>query len=172
LKIKRIITGDLLENCYILVEDNNVLVVDPGSDIEKILKEIKNYNLVGILITHYHFDHVGVLNDLIKYREVPIYNFKSDKNINIDNFSFEIIKTPGHTSDSVTFYFKKYNTMFTGDFIFKRTIGRTDLETGSFTEMKKSIEKIKNYDANIILYPGHGDDTTLEEEIKYNYFFT
>ena len=38
--------------------------------------------------------------------------------------------------------------------------------------MKKSIEKIKNYDANIILYPGHGDNTTLEEEIKYNYFFT
>ena len=61
--------------------------------------------------------------------------------------------------------------MFTGDFVFKQSIGRTDLETGSNEEMKKSIEKLKKYPKDITLYPGHGDKTTLEEEIKTNPFF-
>ena len=172
MKITRIITGELVENCYVISNDNKCLIVDPGDDFYKIEKKIKDLDLCGILITHHHFDHVGALDDVLNYKKVPIYDYSSKKQeYNIDGFKFEIIKTPGHTSDSITFYFKEENIMFTGDFIFRGTIGRTDLPTGNELEMMQSINMIKKYNKNIIIYPGHGNDTTLEYEISNNYFF-
>jgi len=172
LKIKKVITGSLEENCYILINNNDCLAVDPGDDISLIIDAIKDYNLLGILITHHHFDHIGALDELLKYKEVEIYDYKlEEKEYSINDFKFKIIKTPGHTSDSITFYFYNENTMFVGDFVFKETIGRTDLPTGNDIEMVSSIEKIKQYDKNTVLYPGHGEETTIEHEIEYNYYF-
>jgi len=173
LKIKKIITGSLEENCYLIIKDNDCLVIDPGDDFYKIKEEIKDLNLLAILITHHHFDHVGALLELLDYKNVKIYDYKQEeKEYEINKFKFNIIKTPGHTNDSVTFYFKEEKTMFTGDFIFRDTIGRTDLPTGDIEVMEKSIEKIRKYDKDITLYPGHGDKTTLDYEINNNYFFT
>ncbi len=172
MKIKKVITGSLEENCYILINNNDCLAVDPGDDISLIIDAIKDYNLLGILITHHHFDHIGALDELLKYKEVEIYDYKlEEKEYSINDFKFKIIKTPGHTSDSITFYFYNENTMFVGDFVFKETIGRTDLPTGNDIEMVSSIEKIKQYDKNTVLYPGHGEETTIEHEIEYNYYF-
>ena len=61
--------------------------------------------------------------------------------------------------------------MFTGDFLFEGTIGRTDLESGNIKEMKKSIEQIKKYPKQTKIYPGHGEITTLEKEIQTNPYF-
>ena len=61
--------------------------------------------------------------------------------------------------------------MFVGDFIFKGTIGRCDLEGGNFNEMLQSLQKIKKYEKEITLYPGHGDKTTLKEELENNPYF-
>ena len=58
--------------------------------------------------------------------------------------------------------------MFIGDFIFKDSIGRTDLPGGNMIEMEQSIEKIKNYNDDVILYPGHNEETTLGEEKQKN----
>ena len=58
--------------------------------------------------------------------------------------------------------------MFTGDFIFKGSIGRVDLPGGNALEMKDSLKKITKFSLNTILYPGHGDKTTLKEEINNN----
>ena len=61
--------------------------------------------------------------------------------------------------------------MFTGDFIFKENIGRTDLETGNMLEMQESLNMIKKYGDDIILYPGHGESTTLGYEKVNNIYF-
>ena len=61
--------------------------------------------------------------------------------------------------------------MFCGDFIFKDTIGRCDFANSSISDMKNSIEKIKTYDEDIIIYPGHGPKTTLGYEKENNYYF-
>lgn len=168
--INRVITGYLEENCYIVTKDNNCIIIDPGDDIELILEKIKNYNLIGILITHYHEDHIGALKDLLNYKKVKIYDYKlNEDEYKIDNIKFDIIKVPGHTKDSVIFYFKDINSMFTGDFLFKESIGRCDLG-GNIKDMKDSINKIKKYDKSIIIYPGHGDSSNLEHEFKYNYY--
>jgi glyoxylase-like metal-dependent hydrolase (beta-lactamase superfamily II) len=167
--VKTIKVGYLETNCYILIKDNDALIIDPGDEYNKIEKEIQNLNIEAILITHHHFDHVGALS---KFKNIKIIdNNLEEQEYEIGKFKFEIIKTPGHTSDSISFYFKEENIMFVGDFVFENSIGRTDLDSGNNLEMKKSIEKLKTYPIKTKLYPGHGDATTLEQEIKNNPFF-
>ena len=91
-----------------------------------------------------------------------------EKEYNIDGFCFEVIYTPGHKEDSLTFYFPSYNVMFTGDFIFKNAIGRCDLKGGNITDMRNSLIKMKKYDRDILVYPGHGDKTFLGVELDNN----
>ena len=161
--VKNLILGPLSTNVYLLIKDNDCLLVDPATDFDVIKNEIGTLNLVGILITHYHFDHIGALEQLKKDYNVPIYDYRS-KDIPVENFNFEIIHTPGHTNDSVSFYFKKEKIMFVGDFIFRKNIGRTDFETGNMRKMLNSLQRIKKYNDDIILYPGHGKSTTLGYE--------
>lgn len=168
MEIKTVKVGYLQTNCYI-IKNNNIIIIDPGDEYEKIKNEISG-NISGILITHNHFDHIGALKQF-KNTKIYDYNNLKEQIYNIDDFKFEVIYTKGHTDDSISFYFEEEKAMFTGDFVFKQSIGRTDLETGSNEEMKKSIEKLKKYPKDITLYPGHGDKTTLEEEIKTNPFF-
>ncbi len=168
MKVEKKETGYLEENCYVISINNDCLIIDPGDDFDKIKKLVGNKNVLAVLITHYHFDHVGALEETKKYYNVDVIDYKSDKNQNISPFNFEIILTPGHKEDAVTYYFKNENIMFVGDFIFKGTIGRCDLEGGCFDDMKKSLKLIKTYDKNTTLYPGHGKDTTLKEELENN----
>lgn len=172
MNIKTIKVGSLKTNCYILTINQNCLIIDPGDEVEKIIKEIGNNNVLGILVTHHHFDHVGALKELVNKYNVPVYNKENleEKEYQIAKFKFSVIYTPGHTDDSISFYFKEDNIMFTGDFLFKETIGRTDLPTGDDRKMQESIEKIKKYNENIRIYPGHGESTTLEFELKYNIY--
>ena len=88
--VKRLILGPLSTNCYLIIKDNNCLIVDPADNIEIIKKELTNLNLVGILVTHYHFDHIGALEELKKHYNVPIYDYRTD-NIDVESFDFEII---------------------------------------------------------------------------------
>lgn len=170
--------GYLEENCYLIKEENNGLIVDPGDEIDKILDMIGNTKIVGILITHAHFDHIGALDDLLNKYNVPVFyhNVNNELNKNVINveekeyksvcFTFEVIYAPGHRNDLVVYYFKENNTMFTGDFLFKESIGRTDLEYGNYDEMIESIKIIKEYPDSIEIYPGHGDKTNLGYEKK------
>ena len=108
MNIKTIIVGELNTNCYILEKDNNILIIDPGDESEKIKKIIGKKNVVGIIITHYHYDHIGALEDIQKFYKTVVYdnnNLKEGIN-NIKNFNFEIISTPGHKEDCITIYFK------------------------------------------------------------------
>lgn len=186
MKIEKIVVGDYEENCYLLIKDTKCIVVDPGDEFDKISSIINELKLdvIGVLITHAHFDHVGALSDTLNKYYVPLYyhninnEIMYDKLINIkeeeyilDDFKFKVIYTPGHRNDAVTYYFYEENIMITGDFLFKGSIGRTDLEYADVNEMKKSIEKIKKYNDDIIIYPGHGDSSNLKFEKEYNMFF-
>ena len=170
MKIDTVIVGDLDTNCYILRKDNNVLVIDPGDEIDKIKEVIGDSNVVGVLITHNHFDHVGALSFFDK-NIIYDYSNLEEKEYNIHNFKFKVVYTPGHSSDSVSYYFEEINSLFCGDFIFYENIGRYDLPTGDINVMMNSIDKIKNYPKNMIIYSGHGRNTTLGHEIENNIYF-
>ena len=160
MNIKTIIVGELEENCYLLIKDNKCLIIDPGDEFNKIKKEIGNLEVIGCLVTHFHQDHIGALEEVISYYDTEIN--KPDLSI----FPIEIIETPGHTAESKTFYLKDEKIMFTGDFLFKDSIGRTDLG-GYNPDMIESIRLIRKYPDDITIYPGHGPISTLGKEKQH-----
>lgn len=168
----RLVVGPLKTNCYILYEDDKCLIIDPGDEENNIIKQIEKLKVtpVGILLTHNHFDHTMYAESLSSIYKVPIFDHKNlfEGKKEINPFRFEVIYTKGHSNTSITFYFKDYDIMFVGDFIFYENIGRVDLPGGSYQDMIESLNKIKKYDDDITLYPGHGEETTLGHEKKYN----
>lgn len=170
MKIKKIVVGPIATNCYIIADKKNALIVDPGGDYSVIKEELQGFNLKGILITHYHFDHVGALEDLKEEYGVSVIDFHNQEIV--EPFNYEIIPFPGHKEDLVAFYFKDSNDMFVGDFIFKGSIGRCNFEGGDISKMKESLKKLTKFPKTTKLHPGHGEDTTLKEELKNNIYFT
>lgn len=166
MNIENLILGRLNTNCYILKKDNKCIIIDPGDNADIIKKKCTGYMVEEILVTHHHWDHILALEELENFYHIKHNTFLRK------TFKYEIIKTPGHASDSLTFYFPHEQIMFTGDFLFYHTIGRCDLETSSIIEMQKSLSEISNYSDNILIYPGHGKSTVLGEEKKLfsNYF--
>ena len=160
--IDRVVVGKLCTNCYILSIDNECIVIDPGDEYDKIKKVINNKKVIGAIITHHHFDHIGAINH---FYNIYDYNNLNEGINNIGKFIFEVIYTPGHTNDSICIYFKDDSIMFVGDFLFKDGIGRTDLG-GNIIDMHNSLLKIKKYDFNINILPGHGDKSKLGIEVS------
>lgn len=83
-----------------------------------------------------------------------------------DEVSIEVIHTPGHSKGSCVFVAGEY--MFSGDTLFERSIGRTDLYGGDMGQMKASLKKLALIDADLLVLPGHGDSTTLRKEKRAN----
>ena len=171
LKVERVVTGFLKENCYIIHNGISCLIVDPGENEEKIISAINKNNLLvkGILVTHYHFDHVGKLEYMKNiYPEAKLIDYKNKGNIIIDVFNFSVIETFGHTMDSCSFLFDSEKLLFTGDFVFKETIG--NYEEDNRDEMIKSFQIFKYISPSTVIYSGHGESTTVESELKNNPF--
>lgn len=169
IKITTVVNGYLEENCYIIQKDNDALIVDPGSESEKIIKAIGKLNVIGILITHYHFDHIGALDEIKdKYKDALLFDYNSPNIIKIGNFKLKKINNFGHTMDSCSFLFESENVMFTGDFIFYESIGKYDEENE--IEMFKSLKEFTKLKDDIKIYPGHGPSTNVGYEKRHNYF--
>lgn len=191
MKIKRLIGGNLESNGYIIYQDNSkdCLVVDPGYDAKRYIKEIEDMglSLAGILLTHHHYDHVGAVAGLVQRYDAPVYLHREDadeygKNVDVFledsmelNLGDEVIKvihTPGHTKGGVCYYSEKSKLAFTGDTIFNVDLGRTDLDDGSPQQMEDSIRNvISKWGNDITIYPGHGDPATMKYVRKNNYEF-
>ncbi len=170
MEIKKVITGVLDENCYVLIKNNTAIIIDPGDDYLDIKEAIGENKVLAVLITHSHFDHIGALRNFLTKRSIKIFKKSSleEKEYTIGDFKFKCIYTPGHSKDSVSFFFEENNCMFVGDFIFKESIGRTDLPGGDNNDMKESLNKLLTFDESITLYPGHDDETTLKYEKEHN----
>ena len=173
MNIEIVKVGNLECNCYLLEKDGKILIIDPGDDVDKIINSINDRKVVGVIITHYHFDHIGALDDIVDRYKVNVYdkNNMNEGMFKINDFSFNVIWTPGHRDDCISTFCSDDGVMFVGDFIFRDSIGRVDLPGGNLSKMIDSINKIKKYDRDIVIYPGHGDNTTLGYEIDNNIYF-
>lgn len=204
-KIITIPVGQLKANCHIVYRDdlNQVLVIDPGGDFSIIDDMIKKLDKKGgaVLLTHAHFDHIMAAADfsnagykiymhkndmqllegsgnLAKYMGLKLPKFVVDNEligglIEIFGFKIEVIETPGHTAGSVCYRID--NVLFSGDTIFKDTFGRFDFPSGNLNSLIASIKKLFKIKDNLVIYSGHGEVTTLDEERThnaiYNYFW-
>jgi glyoxylase-like metal-dependent hydrolase (beta-lactamase superfamily II) len=162
--------------------------------------EKNNIKLIGILLTHGHFDHTFCANELREYSGAPIYAHENEtqllqspeynrsgyRGLNVsvipdkllsdgEVFSFangeelRVIHTPGHTAGGCCFYDEKAGIIFTGDTLFKETIGRTDMPTGNLSELLASVkEKLYTLPESVKVYPGHEEASSIRHEKKYN----
>ena len=186
--------GPLESNCYLIFNRNSCLIIDPGSESNKILEALGDYDLVAIVLTHGHFDHIGAVKDLVKKYHCPIYispkdeillhnpqyNYSYPNSITINHpvklitekilvigdYSFQIFPTPGHTAGSITLRYHDY--LFTGDTLFQNDVGRTDLYSGSEIELSRSLKLLKKLPKKLEVLPGHGPNSTIKAELLSN----
>ena len=116
-------------------------------------------------------DDAGMLANLFRIRGHRNYTgkvnvFTEDDILKLDELEFDVLETPGHTSGSVCFICGM--NLFSGDTLFSRSVGRTDMPDGSSTALMKSLMKIADLGGNLTVYPGHMNVTTLDAERKYN----
>lgn len=191
--LEKVVVGSLATNCYCLNLDDETVLIDPGAEVTKILEIIPTRQLMAIFLTHAHPDHLGALAALKnEYPECKIYLHQADlviyKQANlasrfylktgldklpepdaffaegqfiIHNSKFIIRETPGHSPGSVCIQIE--NNLFTGDTLFAQGIGRTDFPFSDPKKMKQSLKKISQLTEDLIIYPGHGEKTTLAQ---------
>ena len=102
---------------------------------------------------------------------LSIKTFKDNEILNFGKgLNFKVYETPYHTDGSVCFLNEEEHALFTGDSLFKGSIGRADLITSNRSLIASSLETIKEFDKNLIVYPGHGEITSIEKELINNQY--
>ncbi len=201
LMIKRFVVGPLGTNCYIIADTatKEACLIDPGFEAKVIKSYIarEGLHLKFIINTHGHGDHIAANRDF----DVPIFihkleaDFLTDTSKNLSrmfmagvvspkagklledgdtlklgNLEMRILHTPGHTPGSISIVVDKI--AFTGDALFAGSIGRTDFAYGDQDQLMNSItQKLFMLNDDTVIYPGHGEPSTIGEEKISNPFF-
>ncbi len=183
-------------NSYIVTADGkNAVVIDCAQP--RVYAECIRRGLtpVAVLLTHGHYDHIGgcgefhnagvpiycaegedklIFSDANRaiFHDITIPNFtiartlKDGEDITLAGITFKVLLTPGHTAGGACYLTD--GSLFTGDTLFCRSVGRCDLETGNEMQLVKSVKKLYALDGDYTVYCGHGEDTTLDNERKFN----
>jgi len=176
-------------NCYIVTKDGKDIIIDPGIGATQWVKENVT-NPIAILNTHGHFDHVWCNDELQKDLHVKLYTPEADKEflkasswvedlplstpdylvkpneeLDLDGIKVKFHHFPGHTPGSSVIEID--DAWFSGDFIFERSIGRTDFPYSDPKQMRESLLRFKEIPYDKTLYPGHGNRTTIKQEQRY-----
>nr|WP_297656549.1 MBL fold metallo-hydrolase [uncultured Prevotella sp.] len=94
--------------------------------------------------------------------------FEEDEVIHVGNHQFTIIETPGHSNGSVCFYCEAEHVLFSGDTLFRTSIGRTDFPGGSMFRIINSLRHLGQLPDETVVLPGHGEQTTIGDELAHN----
>ncbi len=153
----------------------------------------------AVLLTHGHYDHIGAAEAIRKDYDIPVcaireeqevltdveknmtlwhgdaYTLQADRffrdgeQVTLAGFSIRVLHTPGHTIGSACYYLPEESVLFSGDTLFRCSVGRTDFPTGSMTAMHRSIhEKLFELPEETKVYPGHEEMTGIRYEKRYN----
>lgn len=183
-------------NSYLLTCDGvHAVAVDPAQP--RIAQEAaaRGLSVTHVLLTHGHFDHIGGCAALqaagaevgcpeaekplvlgsdnaasLFGADVPAFRvdftFHDGDVLHLCGMEIAVIATPGHTAGGACFLADGH--LFTGDTLFAGDVGRTDLPTGSAAQLVQSVKKLYALKGDYAVCPGHGEDTTLEYERRYN----
>ena len=195
--IKCLPVGHLMTNCYIVTDETTLecAVIDPGDESNTILYYLEDNHLTcrAILLTHGHYDHTGAVYAVHEETGAPVYMnaldagtavafdsytftppegtifYKEGDEVKVGNLTFRVMETPGHTPGSLSIYFPELNSIMTGDLLFYHSVGRTDFPGSSQEALRKSLhKKIFILPQETAVYPGHGPNTNVGEELANN----
>jgi glyoxylase-like metal-dependent hydrolase (beta-lactamase superfamily II) len=191
MEIRNLRVGSYQTNCYIVwgEGEQRCVLIDPGYAPEEILEQVRHCakTVEAILLTHGHFDHVGGVKHIAAETGCSVYICKEDLSLNpvftdglihytdtyaegdtleLAGLNLQVLHTPGHTPGCVCL--KCGDVLFSGDTLFAGTCGRTDLPGGSPAQMKQSLARLKALEGDLLVLPGHGDSSSLEEERRSN----
>ena len=179
-------------NSFVLITDaGHAVVIDPAAEVQEYDKIFKDNNakLTHIFCTHGHYDHVGSAGVLSREWDAKVWcepadcmgvqlfplksadsGYEEGETIQVDELTFTVWHTPGHTEGSVVLLCGEY--LFVGDTVFQGSIGRTDLDGGSSRKMDESLRKFAALPIpkETQLLPGHGDFSTFGEELNSNFY--
>lgn len=195
MKVIKVYPVGFAANTYILTGDGKTCVLIDCAQ-ERVLEKCQSLNLKPeyVLLTHGHYDHIGGCRALsqagakiicgeeekdlifsdgnraifhgITIPEFPIYKtVKDGEKFTLCGIDFTAIATPGHTAGGISYL--TGDALFTGDTLFFESVGRTDFETGSASQLSASVKKLYALGDKTV-YCGHGEDTSLDHERKYN----
>lgn len=191
-------------NTYVVGNNNEVIIIDPANRLSNITTAVKNRKVLGVFLTHGHYDHFITITDVLNKYNVNCYLHQKaiEKLTNLvsscgvffgvqhlkivektkmifvkdnqvlelsPNLKIKVITTPGHTDCSVVYQIE--DVMFTGDTLFNNGVGRTDLPTSNTITLINSLKKLLNNRNQAIIYPGHGWESSLEDERHQNDFY-
>ena len=182
------------ENTYLITDEATGLkaIIDPGyigSDIKADIGD--GSDLKYVLLTHGHHDHFFASKEYMSTYEGlefevpekdliviendpydcadPTVLLKEGDVIKLGETEFTVIETPGHTGGCICFFDGK--ELFSGDTLFRLSVGRTDLFTGDWEALQESVRtKLYSLDEDVVVYPGHGAPTTIGFEKRANPF--
>jgi glyoxylase-like metal-dependent hydrolase (beta-lactamase superfamily II) len=190
-------------NCYLIGSkvSNEIYIIDPGAQEKLIIEEIERIkaNPIGIILTHAHPDHRGALRTIRNHFDIPLLYHKDEFNQNIEqradrwlndgewlkvgDLELKVIKTAGHSPGGISLYSNDIRSfrgiqydgvIFTGDLIFRRSVGRTDLVGGNksllFSNIRNKIIYNPSLSEKFLILAGHLGLTTIEEEKHLNPF--
>ena len=190
LKIHTLTLGMYQTNTYIIHDEasGTCCVIDPGYQADTILDEVGALGLTveAVLLTHGHFDHVGAVKDIAAETDCRVFLCAEDLSLppmftagklyytdtyaegsvlQLAGLSIRVLHTPGHTPGSVCLLIDRY--LFSGDTLFAGSCGRTDIG-GSWAQIRDSLNRLAAIEADLVVFPGHGESTTLAAEKQYN----
>jgi glyoxylase-like metal-dependent hydrolase (beta-lactamase superfamily II) len=188
------VSGDLYDaNVFIIEKDEKCIIIDAGANLEKIKNLTKGKRVLAVFLTHGHYDHSAFCNDYADAFRCKIFanenifktiqdpdaicsedgqtingfsNFvliKGDGKIGIDDFDIEYHYCPGHSICSEVYIIE--DILFSGDVLFDKSFGRTDLKYGSKKDMINSLSKIEKLDFKYVM-SGHGFESKKEDQLK------
>lgn len=185
----------IINYCYIVIdiETKDCLIIDPAWDYQRVVSTFQQerINLKKILLTHSHYDHVNLVENLVDEFDVPVYmsrdeikyyNYKCKNLIAVDDFDkiqlgkteINCILTPGHTPGSLCFYL--HDSIFTGDTVFIEGCGICNTLGGNPEDMFNSLRKFKKMSPlQSKIYPSHSfgepPGQTFADLIEKNIYF-
>lgn len=197
-----LLNGEISVNCFVIESNSMCYIIDPGYEKECVLDFVNknSYQVLGILLTHGHIDHIGAIDAfkvpvylskkeydvfLENYREGFKY-YGKEQPYNLEDITFEflehndrlkladnfvqVIETPGHTCGSLCYKYK--DELYTGDTLFKGTVGKWNYRTGDIAELRNSvIGLIDNLSDDVRIFPAHGEPTSIGFEKATNPYY-